>query len=202
MSIQANINQITSLAALMLTQTPQYKAAAEKRTELGKIRQEERKIAKREEVAAEMGPVEAEQGVKFATEKAELAHKRYEIDPNKKNWEAYEAEAKNAQGLEAEAQRNKPTDVPDAYDEAGNVVRYKTQGELDEYMAWQETMANEAAANNVATTPAEMKRVEADKSLAAEQTNKRITRERTSFTSQRYGSWGRTDNKAFKGGSR
>ena len=53
-----------------------------------------------------------------------------------------------------------------------------------------------------AMTPAEVKRATADQALAAEQTNKRITRERTSFTSQRHGSWGRTDNKAFKGGSR
>ena len=206
MSIQANINQITSLAALMLTQTPQYKAAAEKRTELSKIKQEEKTLAKREELGAGKDP-RLTQEIKEA--QFNLAERKYQIDPTEANYEAKAAaattkaegeatveslnrmEIQKAKG-EFEDPKEKLTDVPAAYDEAGNVARYYTQGELENYEA--------AMANN---TMAEAPRAKADEALAAEQTNKRITRERTKgFTSQSYGSWGRTDNKAFKGGSR
>ena len=208
MSIQANINQITSLAALMLTQTPQYKAAAEKRTELRKIKQEEKTLAKREELGAGKDP-RLTQEIKEA--QFNLAERKYKTDPTAANYEAKamaatakaEGEANVASLNRMEIQkakgdfedpREKLTEVPAAYDEAGNPVRYYTQGELDDLVAAQEA--------NQAMTPAEANRAKADQSLAAEQANKRITRERTSFTSQRYGSWGRTDNKAFKGGSR
>lgn len=210
MSIQANVNQILSLAALVATQSPQFKAAAEKRTELGKIKQEEEILAQREALGKGKDP-RLTQEIKEA--QFSLAEKKYKTNPTMANYEAYAAAGNEAAEGEAavaslnkmeiqkakgefEDPKEKLSEVPAAYDEQGNVARYYTQGELDEYMAAQEAMANERAA-----TPAEMKRIEADEALAAAQANKRITRER-SFTSQRYGSWGRTDNKAFKGGSR
>lgn len=207
MSIQANVNQILSLAALVATQSPQFKAAAEKRTELGKIKQEEKILSQREALGKGKDP-RLTQGIK--EERFNLAEKKYKTNPTMANYEAKVAAAMTAaEGEAAVASLNKMEiqkakgEFEDPNPEPEPTAKEIAEAEArDEAMA--ESLANpepEVEGIDFENWETEIPRAKADQSLAAAQANKRITRER-SFTSQRYGSWGRTDNKAFKGGSR
>jgi hypothetical protein len=104
MSIQGNVNQIISLTALLATQTPGYKAAAEKRVEMNKIKQEEKVLGQREAVAQEKGG----STYNIKQERADLAYRKYKTSPSVKTADAViEAEA-----IAEEERLKQPSDLP------------------------------------------------------------------------------------------
>ena len=86
MSIQGNVNQIVSLAALVATQTPAFKAAAEKRQQLGEIKKEEKILGQREAVAQAKGG----NTYNIKQEQADLAYRKYRTSPSVETAEAAE----------------------------------------------------------------------------------------------------------------
>jgi hypothetical protein len=82
MSIQSSINQGLSLAALLATQTPEYKAAAEKRSKLKNLDAREKAVEKQTQAIAfneELGP---EESIPFHGAKmADIYEERFNVDP-------------------------------------------------------------------------------------------------------------------------
>lgn len=223
MSIQGNVNQIISLSGLLASQHPGIRAAAQKRSELrdvtSKLKTVEDRIALGHELVRS-GEATGQLAPAY-TERADLLKEKYKLDPSMESWEAYIKGAtearertdveKNIMRTEAENRENSETwkkprgeedvklkvDYEDVYglvDKEGFIENLEGQYEDYLYKDVEPVMPASAAAEA---------RAKADASLTTEQTNRRETRDRTKgFTSQRYGTWGRTDNKAFKGGSR
>ena len=157
MSIQANVNQIISLSTLLMTQLPQYKAAAEKRTELSRIDKQEKILAKREAAAKERHGQTGE----ILKEKAELAEARYKIDPS------------------VETSEN----VAIARERAANIPAHESGDEIQAswtFPAEPEEIEREMEMN-------EVQRTAADNALQAEQQSKRITRARAGTIDLRTG---------------
>lgn len=155
MSIQGNVNQIISLTALLATQMPGYKAAAEKRVEMNKIKQEEKVLGQREAVAQEKGG----STYNIKKEQADLAYRKYRTNPSVKTAEA----AEKASEVAEEARLDEPSDFPE---------QFANQREQEAYAAAQEQQYEEMR------TEADMARDMADNNLAQAQTAKRATIQR------------------------
>lgn len=88
MSIQGTINQGLSLTALLATQSPEYKAAVEKRSKLKNLAAKEKAVEKQTTAIGmneELGPEEA---ISFHGSKmADIYEERFNVDPTEENLE-------------------------------------------------------------------------------------------------------------------
>lgn len=198
MSIQGNVNQIISLSGLLASQHPGIRAAAQKRSDLRNVTSKLNTIEERIALGHELARTEGAAGelAPAYTERADLLKEKYKLEPSMESWDAYR------QGRIEASER---ADVENAI-KSGKISVETIYGPEDKeaFMTQLEEQYDEYLHKDIEpVTPASEARAKADASLTTEQTNRRETRDRTKgFTSQRYGTWGRTDNKAFKGGSR
>lgn len=83
MSIQGNINQGLSLAALLATQSPSYKEASEKRTKLRNLAKREEAVEKQTQAIASNEDLGTEEAIEFhGARMADIYDEKFEIDPS------------------------------------------------------------------------------------------------------------------------
>lgn len=85
MSIQSNINQMLSVASVALQMNPTLKAKAKERETMRNLERQEKVASKASELVPE---TDVDLASSVATDQADLAERRFKLDPTKETYEA------------------------------------------------------------------------------------------------------------------
>lgn len=107
MSIQSNINQMSSVALLLATNNPTIRAAVDKREKMSKLAKQKEVLTRARDIMGESGRPEQAQG--YQDEIAAVSKAAFETDPTKATAEKYLAERYySTEGLK---ERAKPEEI-------------------------------------------------------------------------------------------